>query len=314
LGDIGDVAKKNRWSEVLPQQVLRGVSFDGKVVAVPITMHGVNWMWFNRKVLERAKVAVPNNWDEMMAAAEKIKAAGFIPFAASSQPWLVNWLYGNILAGVGGRAVYERFAASDKSVFHTPAGLKALEILGQIRRYADDSAANRTWIASAHLLLNEKAAFQFIGDWAKSEFRSAGKPAAPSGGDIGCMLTPGTGDYYLMMGDVLALPAGVKSDVPAEQKRLAEVAMSPQVQVQVALAKGSLPFRSDVNLDGFDDCAKLGMKVFSKPNGPVASTFMTQTNEVNGAITDVLAKYWAQPNTPAKQVADSLVSAVSRAQ
>lgn len=314
LGDITEVSVKGRWHEVLPQPVLRGVSFGGKVVAVPITMHGANWMWFNRKVLERAKVGVPGNWDEVMAAAEKIKAAGLLPFAVSSQPWQVNWLYGNILAGVGGRAAYEQFASGNKAVFHTPAGQKSLEILAQIRRYADDASANRTWIASANLLVQEKAAFQFMGDWAKNEFKSAGKPAAPSGSEIGCALTPGTGDRYLMLGDVLAVPAAVKGDTPAAQKRLAEVAMDPKVQVQVALAKGSLPFRSDVKLEGFDDCAKFGQKVFTAPNGAVPSSAMLMTNEVNGAITDTLAKYWARPDMGTKAAADQLAAAVQRAQ
>ena len=103
LGDISDVSSKGKWADALPATVLRSVTFSGKVVAIPVTMHGVNWLWYSRKVLESAKVAPPKNWDEMMAAAEKIKAAGFIPFAVSSQSWQISWLYGNILAGVGGR-------------------------------------------------------------------------------------------------------------------------------------------------------------------------------------------------------------------
>ncbi len=88
---------------MLPPAVLRSVTVAGKVVAVPVAMHGVNWVWYSPKVLEAAKVAPPKNWDEMLLAAEKIKATGALPFAVSTQAWQLNWLWGNILAGVGGQ-------------------------------------------------------------------------------------------------------------------------------------------------------------------------------------------------------------------
>lgn len=313
LGDISDVSAKGKWAEVLPPTVLRAVTVAGKVVAVPVTMHGVNWLWFNRKVLEAAKVQPPKTWDEVMAAAEKIKAAGYIPFAVSSQSWQITWLYANILASVGGRAAYEQLAAADTKVLSSPAGLKSLEILAQIRKMADDGQNNRSWNASANLLLNDKAAFQIMGDWAKGEFQAAGKPAGNKG-PIGCMLTPGTSDYYIMMGDALALPAAVKPEVAQAQKRLAETMMDRDMQVKFAKAKGSLPFRTDAKTDGFDDCAQMALKVFSKPNGAVPGTPMTLRGEVNGALSDSLAKFWAQPGTAPKQAAEAIASAMKRAQ
>ena len=312
LGDISDVSSKGKWADVLPPAVLRSVTFSGKVVAIPVTMHGVNWTWYSRKVLESAKVAPPKNWDEMMLAAEKIKAAGFIPFAVSSQSWQVAWLYGNILAGVGGRSAYEQLAAGDTKVFFTPAGQKSFDILAQIRKYADDGQNNRGWNANANLLMADKAAFQFMGDWAKAEFQAAGK-AASSKGPIGCMLTPGTSDFYIMMGDVFALPAAVKPEVVAAQKRMAEIVMDRDMQIKFAKAKGSLPFRTDVKTDGFDECAQIAMKVFAKPNGATPSTSMTLRGESSGAYADALAKFWAQPTT-AKQGAESVAAAMRRAQ
>lgn len=313
LGDISDVAKQGNWTAVLPQTVSSRLTYSGKVVAVPLLVHGANWMWFNRKALERAKVAEPKNWDELMVAAEKLKAAGILPFATSSQSWQVSWLFTQILAGVGGRAVYEQYAAGDKAAFQSPAMLKSIEILQKIRSYADDSAANRAWNANANLVLNEKAAFFLMGDFAKPELAGGGKSPSPTGGDVGCMLTPGTSDFYMIVSDSLAMPAGVKGDVPNEQKHLARVVMSPKVQRQFALAKGSLPARTDVDLDGFDDCAKLGHKALTRPNGSVPATAMAFTTEVNGAVNDVLAKFWSQPTVAPKQLAESLYAAIERA-
>jgi len=60
LGDISDVAIKGKWAEVLPPAVLRSVTVAGKVVAVPVTMHGVNWVWYSPKVLEAAQRSLLN--------------------------------------------------------------------------------------------------------------------------------------------------------------------------------------------------------------------------------------------------------------
>jgi ABC-type glycerol-3-phosphate transport system substrate-binding protein len=85
------------------------------------------------------------------------------------------------------------------------------------------------------------------------------------------------------------------------------------MQIKFAKAKGSLPFRTDVKTDGFDECAQMALKVFAKPNGAVPGTAMTLRGETNGAYGDALAKFWAQP-TSAKQAAESVSAAMRRAQ
>lgn len=312
LGDITDVSIKGKWAEVLPPAVLRSVTVAGKVVAVPVSMHGVNWVWYSPKVLEAAKVAPPKNWDEMLVAAEKIKASGALPFAVSTQSWQINWLWGNILAGVGGRKAYEQFTDGDPKVFTSPAGIKAFDILAKIRGYADPAASNRSWNANATLIMNHKAAFQFMGDWAKGEFVGAGKKLGAKG-DVGCMLTPGTQDFYMMMGDVIAMPKGVKPEVLAQQKKLAELVMDRDSQLKFALAKGSIPFRTDIMADGFDECAALAIKVMGKTDAQVPGAAMAMRTEVAGAVTDAVAKYWSTPSMTPQQGAEAAAAAMKRA-
>lgn len=312
LGDISDVAIKGKWAEVLPPAVLRSVTVAGKVVAVPVAMHGVNWVWYSPKVLEAAKVVPPKNWDEMLLAAEKIKATGALPFAVSTQAWQINWLWGNILAGVGGQKAYAQFTDSDPKVFTTPAGIRAFEILAKIRDYADPAAANRAWNANSTLIMNHKAAFQFMGDWAKGEFVGAGKKLGAKG-DVGCMLTPGTQDFYVMMGDVIAIPRGVKPEVLAQQKKLAEIVMSRDGQLKFSLAKGSIPFRTDIKADGFDECAALAMKVMAKTEAQVPGAAMAIRTEVSGAVTDAIAKFWSTPTMTPQQGAEAAAAAMKRA-
>ena len=161
--------------------------------------------------------------------------------------------------------------------------------------------------------MNHKAGFQFIGDWAKGKYLAAGKKLGTKA-DVGCMLMPGTQDFYLMIGDLIAMLAGVKAEVLAAQKTLAEIVMGKEVQMNFAPAEGSIPFRADVATDHFDECAQMDIKVMSKPAGQVPHAAMALRNEVSGAVTESIAKYWNTPSMTPQQGAELAAAAMKRAQ
>lgn len=311
LGDISDIAARDGWAKVVPPAVLQAVSVKGKVAAIPVTVAGVNWVWFSPKVLKAAGVATPpKTMDELMAAAEKAKAAGFTGVALGTQAWQLNWLFNNLLLGNGGRAFYEQFAKADPAIYQAPAAAKAMEQFLKMRTLVDAGATNRNWNDATNLVLTDKAAFQFMGDWAKAEFMNAGKKP---GADFGCMLTPGGQDVYVIMGDALAVPGKVNAETAAAQKKLAAVVMDPRNQRRFALAKGSIPVRTDVPSVGFDDCAVSAMQLMGQPGKVIAGTPMTFTGDVNGALTDALGKIWASPAITPAAALTQLASAMKAA-
>ncbi len=310
LGDISDVAQRDKWAASVPAPILQAVTYKGKVVAVPVTVAGVNWVWFSPKVLKTAGVAAPKTMDEMFAAADKIKAAGFTPFAIGTQAWQLNWLYGNLLLGNGGRAVYEQFTKADPAVYATPSAAKAMEHLLRVRGLIDPAATNRSWNDSTNLVMTDRAAFQFMGDWAKGEFLSAGKKP---GVDFGCMLTPGAQDLYVVMGDAFAMSGKVNAETAAAQKKLAAAVMDPRAQRRFALAKGSIPVRTDVPSVGFDECAVNAMKLMADPKAVVAGAPIVLSGDVNGAITDAIGKIWATPSIKPDAALQMLASAMKAA-
>jgi glucose/mannose transport system substrate-binding protein len=87
LANLDDTAKAERWDEMLPEQVRKIMQYDGSYVAVPVNVHRVNWLWINPEVFEKAGATPPKTLDEFFAAADKLKAAGFIPVAHGGQPW-----------------------------------------------------------------------------------------------------------------------------------------------------------------------------------------------------------------------------------
>lgn len=291
LVDLSSVAKKENWASVVPPAIMKSVSSDGKVYGVPVAVHGANWYWYSPKVLKAAGVEPPKTIADMIAAAEKIKAAGYLPFAVSSQGWQLNYLYNNLLLGISEPA-YEQLTNSDPNVYRSPAGLKALEYVAKIRSYADAGATNRSWNETTNLVLTDKAAFQFMGDWAKAEFLNAGKKP---GVDFGCALTPGAQDKYVFTGDGFGMSAKVKPETSQAQTKLVSVLMDKQTQQRFAIAKGSVPSRTDVPSTGMDECAVLAMKVMKNNKAVIPNVAVALSGDVLGAHYDGLSKFWSTP-------------------
>jgi glucose/mannose transport system substrate-binding protein len=88
LRDVDAIATAGKWRDVMPAAIIDAVTRNGKIHAVPVNIHGQNWLWYNKSVLEKVGVAEPKNWDDAIAALDKIKAAGLIPLAFSGAK---NW-------------------------------------------------------------------------------------------------------------------------------------------------------------------------------------------------------------------------------
>ena len=54
LSDLDEVAAAGKWREVLPPAIVEATTRDGKFYAVPVNIHGENWLWYNKKVFDEA--------------------------------------------------------------------------------------------------------------------------------------------------------------------------------------------------------------------------------------------------------------------
>jgi multiple sugar transport system substrate-binding protein len=84
-----------------PNQLIK---IDGKVMAIAFMGNGQH-LFYRKDILEKAGVAVPKTYEEVLAAAEAIKAAGLMdhPLAASDKPgWDLAAEFVNMYLGTGG--------------------------------------------------------------------------------------------------------------------------------------------------------------------------------------------------------------------
>jgi ABC-type glycerol-3-phosphate transport system substrate-binding protein len=67
----------------LPESLAAAFTFDNKQYAMPL--HVSYWpMFYNKQVFTKQGIEVPKTWDDVMAAAEKLKGAGITPFFATT--------------------------------------------------------------------------------------------------------------------------------------------------------------------------------------------------------------------------------------
>jgi len=309
LADLTPVATAEKWDALLPGVVADVMKYKGKYVAAPVNVHRVNWMWANAAVLKKAGVAgAPKTWDEFFAAADKVKKAGLIAVAHGGQNWQDFTTFESVVLGVGGAKFYQdAMIKLDPKALTSPTMTKSLETFRKVKSYTDPASPGRDWNLATAMVIQEKAAFQFMGDWAKGEFTAAGKV---SGKDYICAAAPGTANAFTFNVDSFAM---FKLKDPAAQKAQADLAaaiMGVEFQEIFNLNKGSIPVRLNMDMAKFDDCAKLSSKDFvasAKVGGllPSIAHEMAVPPAVSGAIKDAVSQFW---NDDKMSVADGVKS------
>lgn len=309
LANLDATAKAEKWDSLLPKVVADVMKYKGNFVAAPVNVHRVNWMWANNAVLKKAGVAgAPKTWDEFFAAAEKVKKAGLIPVAHGGQNWQDFTTFEDVVLGVGGAKFYnDAMVKLDQKALTSATMTKVLETFRKIKSYTDAAAPGRDWNLATAMVIQEKAAFQFMGDWAKGEFTAAGKVP---GKDYTCAAAPGTANAYTFNVDSFAMFKLKDAAAQKAQSDLAAAIMGTQFQEVFNLNKGSIPVRLNMDMAKFDDCAKLSSKDFvatAKSGGltPSIAHGMAVKPAAEGAIKDAVSQFW---NNDKMSVADGVKS------
>jgi glucose/mannose transport system substrate-binding protein len=311
LASLSDVGTKGKWDSLLPKVVADVMKYEGNYVAVPVNVHRVNWMWANPEVFKKAGAKIPTTWEDFFVAADKIKAAGFIPVAHGGQAWQDATVFESVVLGVAGADLYRKaFVELDAKALGSDAMLKSFETLRKVKSYTDKDAPGRDWNLATSMVINGKAAMQFMGDWAKGEFTAAGKFP---GTDYVCLPSPGTSGAFTFNVDSFIVFEGDHSSKEARESFAATI-MEPEFQEVFNLNKGSIPARLNMSRDKFDSCAHGSMDTFvsSAQDGglvPSMAHGMSTFAATQGAIYDVVTNFYNSDQS-AKDAVKKLVSAV----
>ena len=317
LADLDDVAKEQQWDKLLPPQVIDVMQFGGHYVAVPVNVHRVNWLWINPEVFAKAGATAPTTLDEFFTAADKLKAAGFMPLAHGGQPWQDSTVFEDLAFAILGPQDFNKaFVELDESVLTGDKMVEVFAALQKLHGYVDANAAGRDWNSATAMVINGKAGMQIMGDWAKSEWTAAGKVA---GKDYQCLPFPGTQGSFAYNIDSLAMFKLSNPENRKAQEDLARTVMEPKFQEFFNQNKGSIPVRTDMDMSTFDACAQASMKDFKEAAAsgglqPSLAHGMAASSYVQGAVFDVVTNFFNDPKADPKKAAQQLAAAIQAVQ
>jgi glucose/mannose transport system substrate-binding protein len=258
LANLNDLAAKENWDEVIPDALKKFSKYEGQWIAAPVNVHSTNWVWANKKIMDELGIAVPiMSWEDYVAALDKVQAAGYIALAHGGQAWQDATIFDGVVISAGGPQFYKKtLIDQDDAALRSDTMLEAFRRMSKLRTYVDDNFSGRDWNLASSMVIEDKAGFQMMGDWAKGEFFNAGKVA---GVDFVAFRTPGTQGTVTFNSDQFVMFEVEKAKQGA-QTLMASAVMSPSFQIAFNTVKGSVPARTDVSDAEFTIIGKKGMK------------------------------------------------------
>jgi glucose/mannose transport system substrate-binding protein len=313
LGDLNEVANAEGWDNVVPGALQAFSKYDGKWIAAPVNVHSTNWVWINKASLDAAGGKAPENWDELVAVLDKMKANGITPLAHGGQAWQEATIFDGVVLSLGADFYKAAMIDLDPAALGGDKMVEAFNRMAKLRSYVDDNFSGRDWNLASAMVIDGKAGMQMMGDWAKGEFLKAGKVP---GQDFICIRFPGTQGMVTFNSDQFMM-FKVGEDQKKAQLLMASAIESPTFQSAFNVVKGSVPARTDVPNDAFDDCGKKGMADLAEANstgmlfGSMAHGHAAPA-AIKNAVYDVVTRHFngeMDATEAAKELADAVAAA-----
>ncbi|SON52901.1 Sugar ABC transporter binding protein [Vibrio tapetis subsp. tapetis] len=277
LHPLNELASKHHWDQTLYPVAQQVNKTQNGYVALPLTLHRMNWLWVNHTLLKQLGASVPATWQEMFTTMALAKKHGVSPLAVGLEPWQVAQLFESIVIATGGVDFYQQALVKlDKNALSSNTMTLALNDFRQLSLLVDNSLANSKWDNATQALYNDQALFQIGGDWILGELLALG---ADVPNHIGCIPTPESNDAFLYNMDSFIFMAKPGFN-QAQASDLASALSSKEFQSRFNRAKGSIPVRNDIELDQFSVCQQESKRDFLQA---------TKTGKAVPSMTDSMA-------------------------
>jgi len=251
---LGPLHLRRDWIETtFEPRVMETLQCEGETYALPVGIHRINTLFFNKALFRAAGYAVdgaegtplPATLVELHEAAARVSEqlpegdpeSQLSPSAFAlpgRETWTVSLFFiENVMLSLAGNAEryesYWRGATCDEALLESA-----------IREFSRLSAFFGSWELNSsearERVANGQAAMMVMGDWASAEL----DPRL-----VGSMPFPGTAQYFVFSADVFALPA-LETSSPENGLGWLRSITERQTQQQFSVAKSALPARVDL--------------------------------------------------------------------
>ncbi len=246
MEDLTFLFKQQGWMDVFPEGLIKNIGTDKGIWSVPVNIHRSNVMWFIPANLKKWGVDAPKTWDEFFAVAPKLQEKGIVPLALA-QNWTANHLWESVALAAVGPEKYDALW-SGKLAFDSADGQKIWELFGKILKYTNTDASSLSWQQATDMVVDGRAAFNVMGDWAAG-YMNVTKKLAPESG-FGWLPSPGTDGKFIFLADSFCLPKGA----PERDNVIAWLTLLGSLEGSDTFnpLKGSISARKDSDLSKYN--------------------------------------------------------------
>jgi raffinose/stachyose/melibiose transport system substrate-binding protein len=168
--DLTDYMNEGNYKDRFLDGAIQMATYQDKIWAVPIDNISIAVVFYNKGVFEENGIAIPTTYDELLAAADTLKAAGVAPFAlANKTKWPGSMYFMYLVDRLGGPEVFESAAGRTGGSFEDPVFIQAgkmLQDLVERGAFVDGfNGLDYDTGQSRLLLYSDKAAMELMGTW-----------------------------------------------------------------------------------------------------------------------------------------------------
>jgi raffinose/stachyose/melibiose transport system substrate-binding protein/xylobiose transport system substrate-binding protein len=171
VADLTEAMDKNpKVADAFIPAVYEVGKIGGKVYGLPLGSMQPVLLFINKEVFNKAGVAPPKTYDDLLALIEVFKGRDIIPIAlAGSQGWTELMYLMNLLDRVGGPEKYANISSGKAGAWRDPAVIRALTMCQDLAKRgafgANFSSINYDNTGAGKLFATGKAAMHLMGTW-----------------------------------------------------------------------------------------------------------------------------------------------------
>lgn len=248
LMELSDYWEAEGFGDSIVAGIQGAKDYNGGVYAIPQNYH-LTGMFYNPKTFAAAGITeTPTNWDEFIAAGEKLIAAGVTPIALGSKDrWPAQYYFDYFLGYTAGNEYREKFQAGEGS-WTDPEVVTAVGYWKDLidRGFFVPDANAYTYTDAADMVANGQAGMTLMGTWVTGYWDGNGLVA---GEDYDLFpfptINPEIPAATYATVDAWTIPVDAAN--PDCAKEFVAWALTPEMQALWAKGQGALAASADVD-------------------------------------------------------------------
>ena len=156
-----------------PAGLVEQATWESEQYSIPVGVHRGNGFWYNKRVMDDNGIEVGDTMsvDEFFAAADTLKAAGIPALALGNSEghFPGAQTFENTLLGVVGPETYNALFRGETALGRPGRAREAAETYAKMLDYVNEDFSALAWSDAIALVIEGKAGFNSMGDWAYGE-------------------------------------------------------------------------------------------------------------------------------------------------